>query len=196
MAYIPTKKISVATLSANLEKIEKTKKMSDVETELLMLVRIGRLAMNVEEFEVRDTKEVLPPEKEVTSYYVVAGMHNRIRTNVLWEAKITEAARQMMIKNREQLKKSLSNDMYVWAWFELQLNDAKSAKQTLLGSYEKEFQKVMHSDDDGRPFLRLAEEEADALKGLLSEGEHAEVKKKVDKMKVYVSKQRYSEMMT
>ena len=187
-----TVNIQVADVISRLEK--SSHKLSDIENDELLMARFAQ-----EAFDLKNVS-VTAGETEVTPFSLMSGINRAIKTHPHWDAPISKAAKDMIVKNRSKFEKIFANDSYTWPWFLVQLGDKGAAKKILAKNFAQTFEVNMKLTESVNRFghgpLENAESDMQALEPLSTPAELVELHKKMNQMKIHVSNLPQSAIMT
>ena len=172
----------LAKLQADLEKKTSTKKSSEADEILLLLLKLSPQALGLTEVSSVNRE----PKNLISALCLEA--QRKIRTREKWQTVLPSEIVDQLSSHKAQLERVLQNQAYVLAWLKFQMHLTSEAQALLSQVFESEYQRVMQlarNDGDG---MGQAEDIATALQSLKDPQSGQEISAKLKKMKLHLSK--------
>lgn len=184
---VPVEKVILA-----LEKKASTGPTSTSEQELLVMIKVGQLALGLKKITVTGsgTDDVLIGR--VSFDDVRNSLSAAILRHPAWDWQIPADAKKAITRaHRGLLVKHLAMNPYERAWFQYQLGEKDDAKRTLSNLYDTGFTSVMSLKSavygfNGGP-LNAVQNYFQALEPMCDETTRETLRAKMQKMKIHVS---------
>jgi len=191
----PPTPLVLASLIERLAGVEKTGPLTEPEAQVILLARVGKEVLGLEEIGVSSDE----PAQIATA--LVQAIHKAIHARPNWTDRVSTSQSMILDKKKIELQNAIGTDEYVQAWLQIQWGDRGKAKDILNQAFQSEYKRVKSLErlvtglSNGGP-LDSAEAMAKALQPLQSDFEKSATQDRINELKLHISKLPETRIMT
>lgn len=197
----PPPMVELEKVIAHYKTKQKTKKLTDDETNILTLANAASEIFSVNHVQLRDYSHNTDDQKfaAISSMDLSLEIQKALRAKPTWEPTLTGQQLEKVKQIEDLIKKDLAETSYAWAWIKYQQGDKKTPKAILSKLFNDTYEATMKMKHlgfrDSNP-LYESTSMSKILTPLSSPVENKDREDKLKKMKVHISNMPDLQIMT